>query len=163
MCCKAVVSIVRVFLILMPGILLLLPSCGGTFGTLAWRSWEDEGARVTEIRSVGIEVRNIESYRSVCLGSRRTLYGTEYSEGKPEVSEHLPWQYGWCPSPEGPPLLLSQRTFGMEGGLEPSFTGIAVGINSRTVAVLPSDGTQVLYSTVDLDRPEASRIQLVTP
>ena len=53
---------------------LLLPSCQGVSGIVTARVESGSGVRTTEVRSYGLEIRNLPGYRGVTLGNRTTTY-----------------------------------------------------------------------------------------
>lgn len=138
----------------------MLSACSGTLGTLAWRDWEDNGTRVTEIRSAGLEVRNLPGNKGALIGWRHTIYGSRLVDPAPSNANDTPWRYGWAPGPPAMPVHLSETTYGLESGWEPSFRGASLGISSRSISILPVDGDEVLEVLIDARNPEKTKLKM---
>lgn len=139
---------------------LLLNGCSGTVGTLAWRSWTDQGTKVTEIKSMGIEARNLPGYRGTTVGWRHTIYCCRSEGGNPSNPEDAPWNYFWAPGPDEIPLHLSELTLGQETVWTPAFAGTAVGITSRSITVLPVNANETLTISLNMANPKNARFKL---
>ena len=111
---------------------LSLTGCAGTFGTLAWRTWNDQGTRVTEVRSIGFESRNLPGYRGISLGQRVTTYVNRLSNTDQEEASG----WGYISLPNETPLFTQSITIGSDLAFEPSYIGMTLGATSRSCAVL---------------------------
>lgn len=119
---------------------LLLTGCSGTVGTLAWRSWNDHGTKITEVRSVGFELRSVPGYRGISLGQRITTYVNRLPEQKPEKESG----WGFVSIPHEAPLFTQSITVGSDLAYEPSYIGMTVGATSRSCAILDLDTSSIL-------------------
>lgn len=137
-----------------------LTGCAGTFGTLAWRSWNDHGTRVTEIKSLGFESRNLPGFCGTVAGWRHTVYCSRSDDELASTPESAIWNYFWAPGPEEIPLHLSELTYGLETGWTPTFAGTAIGITSRSMTILPADGHETLSISLNTNSPENARFHL---
>lgn len=114
-----------------------LSSCTGTTGTIRARTWKGEGTDITEIRSLGIQIRNIQGYHGISLGEHRTIYATRSEGAHPSDPEDATWAYGHCDPPPEMPIYLQEYIFGTEAALSPTFMGLTAGITTRSTAMLP--------------------------
>lgn len=118
-------------------ILGLLPAltsgaCRGVCGTMISEVKSENGVRVTEIHSYGIELRNLHGYRGMSIGRRDSTYV------HPLASHDLEATSGWgfVSLPDEPPIFTQSRTLGYDLAWEPSFCGMSLGLDSRSCARL---------------------------
>lgn len=123
---------------------LCLSSCSGTIGTIASRTWQAQGAAITEIRSSGFQARNIPGYRSISLGYHHTYYATRAPGATPTSPDDAPWTYGYCKGPAEMPIFLQDIITGSEASFTPTFVGISLGFTTRSTAVLPLGGNETM-------------------
>jgi hypothetical protein len=115
---------------------LSLASCSGTIGTIASRTWTGDGTQLTEIKSYGIQTRNIPGYSGISLGYHHTVYAKRSPGTTPTGSEQAPWIYGYCKGPDETPIYLQESISGAEASYSPTFVGLSCGLTSRTTAML---------------------------
>lgn len=122
-----------------------LASCTGTLGTIRTRTWKGEGTEITEIRSYGIQIRNIPGYHGISVGSHRTIYANRAQDAQTSTPDDSPWTYGYCPAPHEMPIYLQEFIHGAEAAKGPTFVGLAMGISARTTASLPLNQDESLH------------------
>lgn len=111
-------------------------SCAGTVGTIRSRTWQGIGTNITEIRSYGIQIRNIPSYCGISLGHHQTLYANRAPEAQLSDPNDSTWYYGYCNAPSEAPIFLQETIYGGEVASSQIFVGLACGITTRATAVL---------------------------
>lgn len=126
--------------------IICLSSCAGTVGTIRSRTWHGDGTDITEIRSYGLQIRNIPGYHGISLGHHQTLYANRSPKAHPSDPEQSTWNYGYCKGPSEIPIYLQEAIYGGEAASSPTFLGFSCGIITRTTALLSLDQNEALIA-----------------
>lgn len=115
-------------------------SCSGVYGSLTSESSLGEGVRIVEVRSAGLEIRNIPGYRGMSLGRRVTTY-IQPLESEAPVAD---WKWGAAFLQNEMPLYTASSSQGIDLAWEPSFRGLSLGFDSRSCAILDLRKSSIL-------------------
>ena len=132
---------------------MLLTGCHGVTGIISGSSTSGNGVVVTEVRTRGIEFRNVPGGIGIHLGSRDSVYVQPSTAGDP--SSPTGERHGFVPLTAEDPVYFSSTGWGIELAWDDSFRGFSLGLRSQATALLPQDGSAVLI--VDPTNPDPTR------